>query len=136
MTPLGFRDLGLGSIVGNPTAAAVIATGSYGLIHGGSIRTPGSLVVTYDPTKPHNHGINLENYGVAPDVFVWNTPAGRVGRLRQGAEGGGGRGSPDAVGRAVSVSGRRAVGPAVATGATDADSRRLRPDHPLRAPPP
>ncbi len=74
VTPLGFRDLGLGSIVGNPTAAAVIATGSYGLIHGGSIRTPGSLVVNYDPTKPHNHGINLENYGVAPDVFVWNTP--------------------------------------------------------------
>ncbi len=74
VTPLGFRDLELGSIVGNPTAAAVIATGSYGLIHGGSIRTPGSLVVSYDPTKPNNHGINLENYGVAPDVFVWNTP--------------------------------------------------------------
>ena len=74
VTPLGFRDLGLGSIVGNPTAAAVIATGSYGLINGGSIRTPQSLVVNYDPTKPHNHGINLENYGVAPDVFVWNTP--------------------------------------------------------------
>jgi tricorn protease len=74
VTPMGFRDLGLGSIVGNPTAAAVIATGSYRLIHGGSIRTPGSLVVTYDPTQPHNHGINLENYGVAPDVYVWNTP--------------------------------------------------------------
>jgi tricorn protease len=74
VTPLGFRDLGLGSIVGNPTMAAVIATGSYGLMNGGSIRTPGSLVVNYDPTKPHNHGLNLENYGVAPDVFVWNTP--------------------------------------------------------------
>jgi tricorn protease len=74
VTPLGFRDLELGSIVGNPTAAAVIATGSYGLLHGGSIRTPGSLVVNYDPTKPHNHGINLENYGVAPDVYAWNTP--------------------------------------------------------------
>jgi tricorn protease len=74
VTPLGFRDLGLGSIVGNPTMAAVIATGSYRLIHGGSIRTPGSLVVSYDPTQPHNHGINLENYGVAPDVYVWNTP--------------------------------------------------------------
>lgn len=74
VTPMGFRDLGLGRIVGNPTSAAVIATGSYGLINGGSIRTPGSLVVTYDPTKPHNHGINLENYGVAPDVYVVNTP--------------------------------------------------------------
>lgn len=74
VTPMGFRDLDLGRIVGNPTAAAVIATGSYRLINGGSIRTPGSLVVTYDPTQPHNHGINLENYGVAPDVLVWNTP--------------------------------------------------------------
>jgi len=74
VTPLGFRDLGLGSIVGNPTMAAVIATGSYRLINGGSIRTPGSLVVSYDPTKPHNYGINLENYGVAPDVWAENTP--------------------------------------------------------------
>ena len=31
-------------------------------------------MVTYDPTQPNNHGINLENYGVAPDVLVWNTP--------------------------------------------------------------
>ena len=75
VTPMGFRDLGLGRIVGHPTAAAVIATGSYSLIHGGSIRTPGSLVVQWDPTKPNNFGINLENYGVAPDVWVKNTPA-------------------------------------------------------------
>jgi tricorn protease len=74
VTPMGFRDLGLGRIVGNPTNASVIATGSYGLINGGSIRTPGSLVVTYDPSKPNNYGINLENYGVAPDVFVKNSP--------------------------------------------------------------
>jgi tricorn protease len=74
VTPLGFQQLGLGSLVGNPTAGAVIATGSYGLIHGGSIRTPGSLVVTWDPTRPDNHGVNLENLGVAPDVWVENTP--------------------------------------------------------------
>jgi tricorn protease len=74
VTPMGFRDLGLGRIVGNPTYGAVIATGSYGLINGGRIRTPGSLVVTYDPTKPNNYGINLENYGVAPDVWVENRP--------------------------------------------------------------
>ncbi len=74
VTPMGFRQLGLGRIVGNPTAAAVIATGSYALINGGSIRTPGSLVVTYDPTKPNNYGVNLENYGVPPDVWVENTP--------------------------------------------------------------
>jgi tricorn protease len=74
VTPQGFRDLGLGRIVGNPTAAMVIATGGYGLLNGGSIRTPGSLVVTYDPTKPNNYGINMENFGVAPDVFVRNSP--------------------------------------------------------------
>ncbi len=72
VTPKGFHDLGLGRIVGNPTAAMVIATGSYQLINGGSIRTPGSLVVAYDPTKPNNFGVNLENYGVAPDVWVEN----------------------------------------------------------------
>ncbi|MDQ3071114.1 MAG: S41 family peptidase, partial [Acidobacteriota bacterium] len=78
VTPMGFRDLGLGRIVGNPTAAAVIATGGYPLINGGSIRTPGSLVVTYDPERPNNYGINLENYGVAPDVFVENTPEDEI----------------------------------------------------------
>jgi tricorn protease len=74
VTPQAFRDLELGTIVGNPTAGAVIATGSYGLMHGGSIRTPGSLVVTYDPTQPNNRGINLENFGVAPDVWARNSP--------------------------------------------------------------
>ena len=74
VTPMGFRDLGLGRIVGTPTYGAVIATGSYRLINGGRIRTPGSLVVTYDPAKPNNYGINLENYGVAPDVWAENTP--------------------------------------------------------------
>ena len=31
-------------------------------------------MVTYDPTKPNNYGTNLENYGVAPDVWAENTP--------------------------------------------------------------
>jgi len=74
VTPQAFRDLGLGRIVGNPTSAAVIATGSYALINGGAVRTPGSLVVTYDPERANNYGINLENFGVAPDVWVENTP--------------------------------------------------------------
>jgi tricorn protease len=78
VTPMAFRQLGLGRIVGNPTAAAVIATGSYTLINGGTIRTPGSLVVTYDPTKPNNYGVNLENLGVPPDVWVKNTPMDEV----------------------------------------------------------
>jgi tricorn protease len=79
VTPMAFKQLGLGRLVGNPTSAAVIATGSYSLINGGSIRTPGSLVVTYDPERPNNFGINLENYGVAPDVWVENTPEDELG---------------------------------------------------------
>jgi len=71
---MGFRQLGIGRIVGNPTSAMVIATGSYRLINGGSIRTPGSLVVSWDPEQPNNYGTNLENYGVAPDVLVKNSP--------------------------------------------------------------
>jgi tricorn protease len=74
-TPMGFRTLGLGRIVGTPTAGGVIWTGSYALINGGSVRTPGSRAVVYDPAKPNNYGINLENYGVPPDVWVQNTPA-------------------------------------------------------------
>jgi len=77
-TPMGFRTLGLGRIVGTPTAGGVIWTGSYALVNGGSVRTPGSFAVTYDPTKPNNYGINLENYGVPPDVWVQNTPADEV----------------------------------------------------------
>ena len=84
VTPMAFRQLGLGRIVGNPTAGAVIATGSYTLINGGTVRTPGSLVVTYDPTKPNNYGVNLENYGVPPDVWVRNSPMDELaGRDRE-----------------------------------------------------
>jgi tricorn protease len=77
-TPMGFRTLGLGRIVGTPTAGGVIWTGSYSLINGGSVRTPSQLAVTYDPTKPNNYGINLENYGVPPDVWVQNTPVDEI----------------------------------------------------------
>jgi tricorn protease len=73
-TPQAFKTLGLGRLVGTPTGGGVIWTGSYSLIHGGTIRTPGSLAITWDPTKPNNYGLNLENYGVQPDVWVRNTP--------------------------------------------------------------
>ena len=46
---------------------AVIGTGSYTLLNGATIRTPGSGVWTVT-------GQNMENYGVPPDVFVDNTP--------------------------------------------------------------
>ncbi|HUB80137.1 MAG TPA: S41 family peptidase [Bryobacteraceae bacterium] len=67
MFPDGFRRLGLGKIVGVPTMGAVIGTGSFTLLDGSVLRTPGSGVTNAE-------GQNLENYGVPPDVLVDNTP--------------------------------------------------------------
>jgi tricorn protease len=67
MFPAGFQALGLGKVIGVPTMGAVIGTGSYTLLDGSAIRTPGSGVWTAD-------GQNMENYGVPPDVHVDNTP--------------------------------------------------------------
>jgi tricorn protease len=68
MFPAGFKALGLGKVVGVPTMGAVIGTGSYTLLDGSAIRTPGSGVWTVS-------GDNMENYGVLPDVLIDNTPA-------------------------------------------------------------
>ncbi len=68
MFPDGFRALGLGKLVGVPTMGAVIGTGSFSLLDGSQIRTPGSAVFTA-------RGENMENYGVQPDVWVDNGPA-------------------------------------------------------------
>jgi tricorn protease len=68
MFPQGFKDLGLGKTVGVPTMGAVIGTGSYTLLDGSSIRTPGSGVWTA-------RGENMENFGSQPDVYIDNTPA-------------------------------------------------------------
>jgi tricorn protease len=67
MFPAGFKALGLGKVVGVPTMGAVIGTGSYTLLDGSTIRTPGSGVWTVT-------GENMENYGVPPDVYIDNTP--------------------------------------------------------------
>jgi len=61
--PQGFKDLGLGKVVGIPTGGGVIATSSYRLMDGSSIRTPLQGVYTKE-------GVNLENYGVKPDFYV------------------------------------------------------------------
>jgi tricorn protease len=68
MFPAGIRDLGLGKIVGVPTMGAVIGTGSFTLMDGSQLRTPGSGVYL-------SNGQNMENYGVPPDVYVDNTPS-------------------------------------------------------------
>jgi tricorn protease len=83
MFPAGFKALGLGKVIGVPTMGAVIGTGSYTLLDGSSIRTPGSGVWTVT-------GENMENYGVPPDVYVDNTPADflkkRDGQLEKAVE--------------------------------------------------
>ena len=83
MFPAGFKALGLGKVVGVPTMGAVIGTGSYTLLDGSTIRTPGSGVWTVT-------GQNMENYGVPPDVLVDNTPAdflkGRDAQIEKAVE--------------------------------------------------
>ncbi|MDR3700880.1 MAG: S41 family peptidase [Candidatus Sulfopaludibacter sp.] len=68
MFPAGIRELKLGKIVGVPTMGAVIGTGSFTLMDGSVLRTPGAGVSLAN-------GQNMENYGVPPDVWVDNTPA-------------------------------------------------------------
>lgn len=79
MFPAGFRALGLGKVIGTPTAGAVIGTGSYSLIDGSTVRTPGVGVFLADTKRT-----NMENYGVQPDLLVENTPEDNLaGRDRQ-----------------------------------------------------
>ena len=69
MFPAGFRALGLGKVIGTPTAGAVIGTGSYSLIDGSTVRTPGVGVFLADEGRT-----NMENTGVQPDILVENAP--------------------------------------------------------------
>jgi len=81
--PDGFRTLKLGKTVGITTYGAVIGTGSFRLMDGSQIRTPGSGLWNVG-------GQNLENYGVPPDVYVDNTPGdflkGRDAQLEKAVE--------------------------------------------------
>jgi tricorn protease len=79
MFPAGFRALGLGKVVGTPTMGAVIGTGSYSLIDGSTVRTPGVGVFLADAKRT-----NMENNGVQPDMLVENRPEDTLaGRDRQ-----------------------------------------------------
>ena len=85
MFPAGFRALGLGKVIGTPTMGAVIGTGSYSLIDGSTVRTPGVGVFLADAKRT-----NMENYGVQPDIMVDNKPedylAGRDRQLEAAVE--------------------------------------------------
>ena len=69
----------MGKVIGTPTMGAVIGTGSYSLIDGSTIRTPGVGVYLSDDART-----NLENLGVKPDILVENSPEDNLaGRDRQ-----------------------------------------------------
>jgi len=79
MFPAGFKALGLGKTIGTPTMGAVIGTGSYSLIDGSTVRTPGVGVFLADSKRT-----NMENYGVQPDIRVENSPEDNLnGKDRQ-----------------------------------------------------
>lgn len=59
----GFKALGIGPVVGIPTRGAVIATGTWSFLDGGTIRTPSSGVYTVG-------GENMEERGRQPDLLV------------------------------------------------------------------
>ncbi|TVR67402.1 MAG: hypothetical protein EA422_00460 [Gemmatimonadales bacterium] len=75
MVPHAFDHLGLGTLVGTPTAGAVVSANWLPLKDGGQVRVPRVRVVSYDPEQPYNFGFNLENYGVPPHIWVRNSPA-------------------------------------------------------------
>jgi tricorn protease len=61
--PNGFRATGLGKLIGVPTAGGVIGTWDTTLVNGARFRVPVEGWYTAE-------GINLENYGVPPDIYV------------------------------------------------------------------
>jgi tricorn protease len=64
----GYRELGLGTVVGEPTAGWIIFTGSRGLVDGTSVRMPGTFI-------RDNRGQNMELNPRPVDVHV-ERPAG------------------------------------------------------------
>jgi tricorn protease len=64
----GYRELGLGTVVGAPTAGWIIFTGSRGLVDGRSVRMPGTFI-------RDNRGRNMELNPRPVDAHV-ERPAG------------------------------------------------------------
>ncbi len=71
MTAAGFKELGLGTIIGTETYRWIIFTSAKGLVDGSSYRVPGWGTYTLS-------GENLELTGVAPDIYVKNTFMDRI----------------------------------------------------------
>lgn len=71
MTSEGFKQLGLGKVIGAPTYRWIIFTSGKGLVDGSFYRLPSWGCYTLD-------GKNLEKTGVEPDIYVKNTFADRI----------------------------------------------------------
>ena len=71
MTSAGFKQLGLGKIIGTETYRWIIFTSGKGLVDGSFYRLPSWGCYTMD-------GKDLEKTGVAPDIYVRNTFVDRV----------------------------------------------------------
>ena len=68
MLPYMFRELKLGPLVGTRTWGGLVATGGMILVDGGMITAPRPAFLNAEGKWA------VENYGVAPDVWVENTP--------------------------------------------------------------
>jgi len=66
MTAAGFKELGLGTVIGMPTYRWIIFTSGKGLVDGSFYRLPSWGVYTFDEQ-------NLEKTGVEPDIRVNQT---------------------------------------------------------------
>lgn len=71
MTAAGFKELGLGTVVGTPTYRWIIFTSGKGLVDGSYYRLPSWGTYTLD-------GKNLEKTGVEPDVRIDNNASDRA----------------------------------------------------------
>jgi len=65
MTTAGFKELGLGTVVGTETYRWIIFTSGAGLVDGSFCRLPAWGCYTLD-------GVDLESSGVSPDIYVKN----------------------------------------------------------------
>ena len=67
MFPHVFKSMGIGKVVGMPTAGGVIGTYNTRLFDGTFYRIPALGVYSYE-------GVNLENNPTEPDIFIDNAP--------------------------------------------------------------
>ena len=67
MFPYSFRHMGIGKLIGVPTAGGVIGTYGIKLFDGTGFRLPEQSIMRYN-------GVNFENHAVQPDIYVENPP--------------------------------------------------------------